>query len=344
MRKRIFFLFAIVSASCFLVSCGGGGSSTFTYPSGGGSGSGSGSGSGTTTSYPTGLTVTQFTENFSDGTKCVGWVAIADTKTNAKLHFAAYQPSAASTPTGIFVQFKSSGAGTPYVVTNGGYFYNGASLSLLIHEGIVKSIAAQADYNCTDQKGKSVVTYPVRGAFGLTYSGSFEAQWVYCVADQANKPYAFPSTMGNDEQTKTYLSSPVTSKSAGAAQWSPAEAIGGGPVLVKNSLNVAVASYWGELLDAGGTAGLSRQPRTAIGATSDGKVIVIVCDGRNQNGSIGFTLNELAAKFISLGAVCAVNLDGGGSSEIVGKDGKVLNSPSDGTERSVPTSVVLYEK
>ena len=51
----------------------------------------------------------------------------------------------------------------------------------------------------------------------------------------------------------------------------------------------------------------------------------------------------------ALGAVDAVNLDGGGSSTMVGSDGKVLNRPSDTgsaeviVERKISTAVVISE-
>ena len=68
-----------------------------------------------------------------------------------------------------------------------------------------------------------------------------------------------------------------------------------------------------------------------------------------MNGSSGFTLSELADKLISLGATDAINLDGGGSSAIVGYDGTVLNRPSDTgnsetiIERPVVTAVIISE-
>ena len=77
--------------------------------------------------------------------------------------------------------------------------------------------------------------------------------------------------------------------------------------------------------------------------TADGKLVLIVCDGRGSGGSKGFTLAELAAKFISLGCTDAMNLDGGGSSCIVGSDGKVLNHPSDGSERIVSSAIIISE-
>ena len=124
-------------------------------------------------------------------------------------------------------------------------------------------------------------------------------------------------------------------------------------MLVYEGENVAEENYWKEVFEHGGVSGMSRHPRTALGATADGKLVVLVCDGRGKRGSTGFTLPELADKMISLGCVRAINLDGGGSSTFVGKEGTVLNMPSDtdGTtlegatikERSIPTAVVIAE-
>lgn len=297
------------------------------------------------TGYPTGLTVTEFTDDLSGGAQCLGFVAVADLKKNSKLRFNAVHLPTAKKPTVIHADFSSAGKGTPYVTINAGYWWSGSSLSLLVSDGVVKSIENQV----VTRDGQTV--YPVRSSFGQMSSGSFETRWIYCVLDDGNKPYSFPSALGNDERTKTYMSAPPTSKTSGAAHWTPTEAVGGGPMLVKDGANVAVDNYWKEVFDGGGIAGTSRQPRTAIGATADGKIILLVCDGRNMRGSAGFTLDELAAKMIALGAVNAINLDGGGSSTIVGHEGTVLNRPSDtgttGTtivERAISTAVVISLK
>ena len=84
--------------------------------------------------------------------------------------------------------------------------------------------------------------------------------------------------------------------------------------------------------------------RTAAGITADGQLILLVADGRGKNGSAGYTLAELSAKLISLGCVSALNLDGGGSSCMVGQAGQVLNAPSDSSgERSVASAIVISE-
>jgi exopolysaccharide biosynthesis protein len=80
-------------------------------------------------------------------------------------------------------------------------------------------------------------------------------------------------------------------------------------------------------------------PRTAIGIDRDtGQLLLLVVDGR-QALSRGATMKELAKLFQRLGAEDALNLDGGGSSILVGRqpDGSlaVLSSPSDGHPRPV---------
>lgn len=286
--------------------------------------------------YPSSISLYSFTDWFDADSKCVGWYAIVDPDEGAvfnTMHFASPK-----TPEGIFTELSVQGE-TPYIVANAGYFYNGESMSLCIHNSSVEAIAAQMAY----PDGK--VVYPVRAAFGMLADGSFEATWVYCPSDGGQKPYSYPSPLNNDESTGQYMTE--MPKAADGTLWTPREAIGGGPMLVRYGKNVAMDYYYREVLDAGGTAGTSRQPRTAVGATADGKVIILVCDGRGMNGSLGYTLSELADKLISLGADKAINLDGGGSSAIVGKDGKVLNRPSDTGDgasivmRQVPTALVV---
>jgi exopolysaccharide biosynthesis protein len=65
----------------------------------------------------------------------------------------------------------------------------------------------------------------------------------------------------------------------------------------------------------------------------------VVLDGRQSN-SIGLTLLELAKFMQELGSVDAMNLDGGGSSEMVIK-GKVVNKPSDGRERRIGDALLV---
>lgn len=286
--------------------------------------------------YPEGVGVYYFKNFYEDGTDdfCTGYFAIVDVKKNPKLKFNAVYVEQDATPSDIFASFEG---GTPILATNGGYFWDGESLSLLISGGEVKSIAAQ--YTWPSFEGQTYTACPIRAAFGVHADGRMEATWVYNCPDDNNNPYSFSSPKGNNEKVGVFTSTPH--KSSDGTLWTPEEAIGGGPMLLKDGKNVAESSYWKEVLHSGGTNALYYQPRTAIGYTEDGKIILIVCDGREMNGSWGYKLPELADILKSLGAVWAINLDGGGSSVMVGKDGVALNSPSDGAQRRVPTAVVI---
>jgi hypothetical protein len=83
-----------------------------------------------------------------------------------------------------------------------------------------------------------------------------------------------------------------------------------------------------------------RHPRSGIGVTADGKVLLVVVDGRRAGWSVGMNLTEFAQLFQFLGATSAMNLDGGGSSVMV-VQGKVVNKPSDGRERRVSSAVLV---
>jgi len=90
----------------------------------------------------------------------------------------------------------------------------------------------------------------------------------------------------------------------------------------------------------------ARHPRTAVGLSEDGTTLyVITVDGR-QAASGGYTLDELAAELLALGAHSALNLDGGGSSTLLARapgtdDLRTVNSPSDAAERAVGNGLAL---
>lgn len=83
-----------------------------------------------------------------------------------------------------------------------------------------------------------------------------------------------------------------------------------------------------------------RHPRTAIGFNADStRLYFVVVDGRHLT-STGVTLREMKGIFDALGAVTAVNLDGGGSSCMV-VNNEVMNHPSDGSVRAVGNGCLL---
>lgn len=57
----------------------------------------------------------------------------------------------------------------------------------------------------------------------------------------------------------------------------------------------------------------TRAPRTAMGLTADGRILMMTVDGRNPEHSVGMTLLEVSRFLCRLGCREALNLDGGGS-------------------------------
>lgn len=87
----------------------------------------------------------------------------------------------------------------------------------------------------------------------------------------------------------------------------------------------------------------SPQPRSAVGVTSDNKLLLVTVDGRNAGGSAGMRFEELAALMKELGARDAMALDGGGSTTLYA-GGKVVNNPSGGSERRVANAILIISQ
>jgi hypothetical protein len=91
-----------------------------------------------------------------------------------------------------------------------------------------------------------------------------------------------------------------------------------------------------------------RHPRAAIGITRRGEALAVACDGRADHEA-GLTMDELAEAMAALGAVQAMNLDGGGSTSLV-CGGRLRNVPREAHGialaggRTVPTAIVFRRR
>jgi hypothetical protein len=84
-----------------------------------------------------------------------------------------------------------------------------------------------------------------------------------------------------------------------------------------------------------------RHPRTGVGVTPQGKLLLVTVDGR-QRRSVGMTPRQFAMLFRRLGARWALNLDGGGSTTMFVRRDGVVNRPSDpGGERAVSSALLV---
>jgi len=198
--------------------------------------------------------------------------------------------------------------------------------------------------NRTPLKGRDTLLYryTTRSAMGIGRNRKADAAWLYSDSG-ARYPIAYqlspPSWKGNgNEYTRSQFD--AHSKARGRA-WRMRTAIGGGPMLVQDGkpfiTNDDEAMFAGKAVH-------DRHPRTAMGYTRDGKLVILVVEGRNKGVAEGASLVHLADIMVSLGCVEALNLDGGGSSCML-VNGKETIRPSDKEgQRKVPAVFIIQER
>jgi hypothetical protein len=120
-------------------------------------------------------------------------------------------------------------------------------------------------------------------------------------------------------------------------------AISGGSIITRGGKAAKIARPKG-----GGLSGYSvssmfeRHPRSAVG-WSKTHIHLVEVDGRQSDLSVGMTLAELGEYMAKLGCEEAINLDGGASATCWYR-GRVVNSPCNGTERTIANGLVVLRK
>ena len=219
----------------------------------------------------------------------------------------------------------------PPVIVNGGFFYYGDdgynySASLAIRNGDTE---LPLTYNINYEYNGSTLCYPTRGAFLEKADGTFDACWTY-VNFTWYEHFVYPAPVSANSTTQPTLDYP-----AGGNMFAAKTGIGGGPVLIRND---EVKNTWSaEMLS--GISPTSAQPRTAVGVTANREVVLFVCQGRGTYA--GYTTGEVANILRDIGCVEAINLDGGGSTCML-VNGSQVFTPSDGSQRAVASTVMVY--
>lgn len=126
---------------------------------------------------------------------------------------------------------------------------------------------------------------------------------------------------------------------SGALQGDEQEVVGGSTIMIED----------GRITAMSGDYDTTKYPRTAVGIKADGNVVIMVADGRQAPYSSGYSLYDLANKMLEVDCVSAINLDGGGSTTYLAKyagtdELTLANSPSDGQERSVSSSLLVVSE
>jgi exopolysaccharide biosynthesis protein len=212
------------------------------------------------------------------------------------------------------------------VAVNGGYFVMNQAPS--VHAGLLYS-DGKLEAPATRAVTRADVTYPVaRAAIGFTADGGVELAWATNRDD---------SLFVWDRPPAHRPGQPAALPERAAVFWDVRDAVSAGPMLVHRGRQHVTDDeevFFGSAIP-------DVHPRTAAGRTADGRLLLLVVDGR-QPVSRGVDLEQLAGIMEDIGAVEALNLDGGGSSALV-VNGTLLNRPT-GTsiEREVMSAIVTF--
>lgn len=283
------------------------------------------------TAFPAGIQVYTF-DSVHNG-KTVKAVCLAYDSKNANFEFKPVQSATAKTPT----SFYNDETGIVYGCINGGYFGSNQSFSLVKYNNVVSSPNIKAVTRVFN--GTNTSYYPTRAAFGISNTGSPTIGWIYNVGSGNDLIYSYPAPSPNvDGQAPQ--AQPTASFPTGGSIWNTVSAIGGSPMLVKdNTINISDAA---ELISINNT---TSRPRSAIGYTANGIVLILAVEGDNPPTYTGINLADLASFIKNLGATNAINLDGGGSTSLViGGVKAVRPGDAGGVERPVVSAVLIKRK
>ncbi|MBL7732972.1 MAG: phosphodiester glycosidase family protein [Chitinophagaceae bacterium] len=237
----------------------------------------------------------------------------------------------------------------PLLVVNTTFFSfaTNQNLNVVIKEGKLVSY----NVHTIPGRGKDTLTYrhPFGSAIGISKKRTADIAWLH--ADTAFR-YAFAyqeavaaerdslKSIYQNNPLKPMLRNMASLRNVESKRWKMQTAVGGGPVLVQDGqimiTNNEELKFTGKAID-------DKHPRTAMGYTEDGKLIILVIEGRNKNAA-GASLTLEAEILRDLGCVEALNLDGGGSSCML-VNGKETIKPSDKEgQRPVPAVFIIQNR
>lgn len=190
-------------------------------------------------------------------------------------------------------------------------------------------------------RGKDTLTWrhPAGSAIGIFKNRSADIAWTY--TDSSRRyPWANQKPLGLVRDSNARVSYSFFKRNqSGWRKWKPVAAVGGGPVLLQNgAIQVTNNEEW----KFAGKAIEDKHPRSAMGYTANGKLVLLVVEGRMPGRAEGATLTQLARMLQEIGCVEALNLDGGGSSCLL-VNGKETIKPSDKEgQRAVPGVFLIF--
>ena len=234
----------------------------------------------------------------------------------------------------------------PLVVVNCTFFSftTNQNLNVVIRDGKLVGY----NIHSVPGRGKDTLTYrhPFGSAIGISKKREADIAWVFSDSTKRNpfgmqwaiepmkdsiNTLSFENAIHNTSIATHGRASPTLRK------WKMKTAVGGGPVLLQFG-KISITNN--EELKFAGKAVNDKHPRTAMGYTKDGKLIILMIEGRNTVAH-GATLGQEAQILRDIACWEALNLDGGGSSCML-INGKETIKPSDKEgQRAVPAVFII---
>lgn len=228
----------------------------------------------------------------------------------------------------------------PLLVVNCTFFNfdKNQNLNVVIKDGKLVSY----NVHTIPGRGKDTFTYrhPFVSALGITKKRKADVAWIQ--ADTGTTyAYASQRVLPNykDSVPQLLLAKILfdTTYFNNLELWKMKTAVGGGPVLLQNG-EIEITNN--EELKFTGKAIEDKHPRTCMGYTADGRLIIMVIQGRSADAA-GATLVQEAQLLKDLGCVEALNLDGGGSSCMLINGKETIKVSDKEGERPVPAVFII---
>ena len=273
------------------------------------------------------------TDNLLDGKPNIAYCVVADLK-DRQLDFRADTTfDRRLTPAQFHEKLQA-----PLVIINTSFFSftTHQNLNMMMDRG--KMLAYNV--HSIPGKGKDTLKYrhPLVGAIGISTDRRADVAWTY--TDSSSRwPYASQSVVPLLQNHQPGF--PRDSIAVPLEKWKMRTVVSGGPVLLQNgTIQVTNNEEWkfaGKAID-------DRHPRSAMGYTADGKLVLLAVAGRQPGKAEGATLKQTAMLLLSAGCVEGLNLDGGGSTCLL-VNGKETIQPSDREgQRAIPGIFYIRKK
>lgn len=249
---------------------------------------------------------------------------------------------------------QASAVNKALVLVNAAYFYGQTTLGLYGHGGLKGSDGRHRGSLRKGHPEYETMHLASRGFFGVTKAGEAIVCWAG-TSQKDHKPHLYnhpmPILLG-EALYADYLPEIVGKP----VDFNPYYGVSAGPVVLKDGRvpvdfetfrdgqEYYVGNY--EIIPYDIFGKTTYPDRTAVGVLEDGRIVLFVCDGRIPI-SKGANLIELAQIMKGIGCKDALNLDGGGSTNMWAA-GSIINhkdiDPKTGDTRAIRSIIGFFDK